>query len=545
MSKNLSLLAGRKGMEDNLFEKLSASDRSPVQLKALAKEYLMGEANLLGTTSFYDFLKKENDTKKVHVCNGTACLLAGTQEQVKVDLRTQFKPEEIGEICCLGRCHENAAFQLEGKNYSGLTGQDLQEKLVDKNLNGNDSYFKETFSREPVLIRPFPGVSTYYALFEDLFTKPKATILEEIIKSNLRGRGGAGFPLGLKLEACKKSKGTQKFIVCNADEGDPGSYTDRYLLEHQPHSVLFGMLVCGYLVGADTGILYIRAEYPESVRAIQQAIFEFEAWSELHPFNFSFKIIKGAGAYICGEETALLSSIEGQRPEVRIRPPYPTTEGLFGCPTVVNNVETLANLHFILDRGAALYQTLGTPKSKGTKLICLDSFFNHAGVYEVEFGMPLSEIIQQLGNGFKRPVKALHIGGPLGGVVPESKWGDLTLDFESFAQAGFHLGHASILSIPERFPMIKYLEHLFEFTANESCGKCFPCRLGSQRGKEMMQQAHAKKYKIDRVLLDDLLMTLEEGSLCGLGGALPIPIRNILDYFSEELTTYFTKSETV
>lgn len=539
MSKNLSLLSGRKGIKDNLFEKLSASDLSPETLKVLAKEYLIGEANLMGTASFYDFLKKENDAKKVHVCNGTACLLAGTQEQVKVDLGTQFKPEEIGEICCLGRCHENAAFQLDGKNYSGINGQDLQAILENKSLDTKDAYHVESVSKEAVLIQPFSGVAQYYDLFTDLYTKPKATILTEIINANLRGRGGAGFPIGLKIEACKKALGHQKYIVCNADEGDPGSYTDRYLLEHQPHAVLFGMLVCGYLVGADTGILYIRAEYPESVDKIQQAIFEFEAWSELHPFDFSFKIIKGAGAYICGEETALLASIEGQRPEVRIRPPYPTEEGLFGCPTLVNNVETLANLHFILEKGAALYQTLGTKKSTGTKLICLDSFFNRPGVYEVEFGMPLSDIIQQLGQGFKHPVKALHIGGPLGGVVPESKWQDLTLDFESFYQSGFHLGHASILSIPEQFPMIKYLEHLFEFTANESCGKCFPCRLGSQRGKEMMQQAQAKKYKINRILLDDLLMTLEEGSLCGLGGALPIPVRNILDYFSEELTTYF------
>ena len=545
MSKNLSLLSARKGINDNLFEKFSKEDHSSERLRELAKEYLMGEANILGAISFYDFLKPENKDKKVFLCNGTACMMAGEQEELKTKLSTLFEEEEIGEICCLGRCYENAAFQYQGKNYSGPDELFPESLSVDNVSPSKRPYHVEAMSNPAVMVRPFPKVAQYYVLLKTILSKPKTDLSKEIITANLRGRGGAGFPLGLKLEACKQAVGKQKFIVCNADEGDPGSYTDRYLLEEQPHAVLFGMLVCGYLTGANTGILYIRAEYPESIKRIQKAILEFENLHLLPQdgFSFSFKIIKGAGAYICGEETALLSSIEGQRPEVRVRPPYPAEAGLFDCPTLVSNVETLANLHFILQQDADVYKTLGTKKSTGTKLICLDSFFKRPGIYEVEFGTPLSTIINELGQGFKTPVKALHIGGPLGGVVPKSKWKELTLDFESFAQQGFHLGHASILSIPETFPMIKYLEHLFEFTAAESCGKCFPCRLGSHRGKELFQKAQSEAFLIDNILLEDLLMTLEEGSLCGLGGALPLPVRNILNYFSEELTPYFHKNE--
>jgi NADH-quinone oxidoreductase subunit F len=255
-------------------------------------------------------------------------------------------------------------------------------------------------------------------------------------------------------------------------------------------------------------------------------------------FDFEFKVIKAQGAYICGEETALLSSIEGQRPEVRVRPPYPTQHGLFNKPTVVNNVETLACLPWIIDNGGKAFAAIGRGKSTGTKLISLDGHFNRPGLYEADMGTPLRTVIDELGQGFRVPVKAMHIGGPLGGLVPVSKIDELTLDFESFNQGGFLLGHASVVCIPEYFPLAKYIEHLFEFTAHESCGKCFPCRLGSTRGKEMFQKALNENYKIDRTLLNDLLDTLETGSLCALGGGLPLPVKNALQYFEEELSLY-------
>ncbi len=257
-------------------------------------------------------------------------------------------------------------------------------------------------------------------------------------------------------------------------------------------------------------------------------------------FNFNFKVIKAQGAYICGEETALINSIEGQRPEVRVRPPYPTQQGLFNKPTVVNNVETQAAVPWILMNGGAAYKALGTERSSGTKLVCLDSFFNNPGIVEVEMGTSLDKVVNEVGGGFKEPVKALHIGGPLGGIVPTSKISELNIDFESFSQNGFLLGHASVVSIPEKMPMVKYLEHVFEFAAYESCSKCFPCRLGTTRGHEMLQKAINEDFKINSQLFNDLLSTLEQGSLCAHGGGIPLPVRNALQYFDDELRQYFS-----
>ena len=225
---------------------------------------------------------------------------------------------------------------------------------------------------------------------------------------------------------------------------------------------------------------------------------------------------------------------------MRVRPPYPAQKGLFNKPTVVNNVETLAAVHYILSEGPEAWKSIGTERSTGTKLVSLDSYFNKPGIYEVEMGTPLSTLVHELGGGFKSPVKAMQIGGPLGGLVPVSKINDLTVDFESFGQNGFLLGHASVVCIPEDFPILKFIEHLFEFASYESCGKCFPCRLGTKRGQELATRALTSDYKIDRKLLDDLLTTLEEGSLCAHGGGIPLPVRNALAYFGEELNSYLS-----
>lgn len=542
MSKNISSLSGRKGLENNLFEQISERP-SKEALAQLADEFLVGKANTYGAVTFYDFLKPENQGKEVYVCNGTACLCAGTQDELKSKLENHLPAEKIGHMTCLGRCHENAAFQYNGNNYSDLSEEELSAVFSETALVKLDNYNIQHLGT-PVLTKDYSD-EELNAIIEGIFKNTPDQVLEEVIASGVRGRGGAGFPMGIKLEACKNADGAQKFIVCNADEGDPGAYSDRYLLEKQPMLVLIGMLAAGYVCGAEWGVLYIRGEYPESVTVIDTAIEELKNKGFLGKniqgsgFNFNFKIVKAQGAYICGEETALLSSIEGQRPEVRVRPPYPVQEGLFRMPTVVNNVETLAAIPYILQNGGAAYKSLGTDRSSGTKLLSLDSFFNSPGMYEVEMGTSLSTVVNDLGGGFKSSVKALHIGGPLGGLVPVSKIDDLTVDFESFSQNGFLLGHASIICVPEGFPMVKYIEHLFEFTADESCGKCFPCRLGSVRGQEMFEKAQNSDYKIDRQLLDDLLETLEKGSLCALGGGVPLPIKNALEYFGEELKEYF------
>lgn len=549
MSKNIGYLSGRKGLADNLFEELGRSSAregtvSATEMERIAGEFLVGDANVYGSVTFYDFLRPENQGKKAYICNGTACMTAGTQEDLAQRLGAHFPPEEIGVMCCLGRCHENHAFHHAGHNYSGHAIEHLAEIQSGKTDSHLDSYQVTTLG-VPVLTAAFPGIPAYYQLLAESLRKSPDALLAEIKAAGLRGRGGAGFPMGLKLESCKNTPGQQKFIVCNADEGDPGAYSDRYIMEQRPHSLLLGMLLSGYIIGANAGVLYIRGEYPESISVMDAALTDIREAGYLgqnilgSDFSFDFKIIKAQGAYICGEETALLSSIEGQRPEVRVRPPYPTQQGLFNQPTVVNNVETLANVPFILQHGGERFSAIGRGRSTGTKLICLDGHFNRPGLCEADMGTSLSTVIQAVGGGFRHPVKAMHIGGPLGGLVPVHKINDLTVDFESFAQNGFLLGHASVVCIPQDFPMIRYLEHLFEFTAHESCGKCFPCRLGSTRGAEMLAKAGASDYRIDRVLFDDLVETLELGSLCALGGGLPLPVKNALKYFEDELKTYF------
>ena len=558
MSKNISSLSGRddKELQDPLWERLqqaAATTGTPStdELTRIADDFLVGEAITYGTSSFYDFLKKENQGIKAYVCNGSACLVAGTQDKVHHELSKFFKAEEIGHMCCLGRCHENSAFNVGGLNYSGKAVAQLGEIATGTKRNGMDAHHVGTSMAEPILTVPMQPLKEFYALWERVLQGDSNDVLNEIKTATIRGRGGAGFPMGFKLQACKDAKDTsgngtpRKYIVCNADEGDPGAFSDRYLLEQRPHLVLLGMMLAGYCVGADTGVLYIRAEYPEAVEVVKQAVADLEAngWIGQNikgsGVNFRFKVIKAAGAYVCGEETALLNSIEGKRGEVRTRPPYPAQQGLFNRPTVVNNVETLTCVPWVVKNGGAAFAKLGTEKSNGTKLVCLDSGFNRPGLYEVECGTPLSKVIDELGKGFSRPTKALHIGGPLGGIVPLHKISELGIDFESFQKNGFLLGHASVLSIPTDFPIVKYLEHLFEFTAMESCGKCFPCRIGSTRGKELIEGARLHNRKIDRALFNDLVETMEIGSLCALGGGLPLGVKNAMEYFREELDVHF------
>ena len=375
----------------------------------------------------------------------------------------------------------------------------------------------------------------------------KKEIIKSLLDSNLTGRGGAGFPTGMKWDFCSKAKGDKKYVICNADEGDSGAFSDRYLLEDQPLKVIFGMVICGYVIGSNEGVLYIRGEYPKSIEAINGCINELKKLNLLGEnilgtdFSFDLGICIGQGAYICGEETALIASIEGRRAEVDVRPPFPVTEGLYKKPTVVNNVETLAAATGILLNGSEKFSSVGNKKSAGTKLVCLDSFFNNPGVYEIDMGTPMKKIFNEIGGGYKEPVKAFQIGGPLGGVVPLSEIENLNLDFQEFTAKGFMLGHASVVSIPKDFPMAEYIHHLFEFSAEESCGKCFPGRLGSYRGKEMFDQAKKKTAKIPLKLLEELLVTMQKGCLCALCGAIPTPIQNILKYFGDEMKNDMVK----
>ena len=544
MSQNLRGLSARKGLDRSLYAATQQALRPEggQRLSEIAAEFLVSEASLIGASASYDFPQLDQAGKKVLLCEGTACRVSGRQASLQAALSGHFSEAEIGQVTCLGHCHRNDAFLYDQATW---TREDLA--LLDRPGTASPApkpVPTGTLAAPSVLLAPLPPLAAYYAPLLALKGAP-ASALSEIEASGLRGRGGAGFPFHLKVKAAREAVSDQKYVVCNADEGDPGAYSDKWLLEERPHAVLAGMMAIGAIIGADTGVLYIRGEYPESHAAIRAAIGELDALGLLGDDqrgagpDFRFQVIAGSGAYICGEETALLNSIEGLRPEVRVRPPFPTSHGLFGKPTLLSNVETLANLPYILTAGGEAYAAQGLARCTGTKLVSLDGGFNRPGIYEVPMGTPLRQVLDGLGGGTRYPVKAFQIGGPLGGLVPLAQADSLTLDFEAFATAGFLLGHAGIVAIPEHFPLAELLAHLFAFTARESCGKCFPCRIGARRGQELVEGAIHQGTRIDPRLFADLLETLELGSLCALGGGLPLPVRNALTFFGDELAPLF------
>ena len=553
MSKNISKLSGRIGLKDNLFQKMSTISLSSKnggsvnEIKEVAEKYHVGVSTVHGAESFYEFLRPEHRAKKAFVCNGSACMCAGTQEPLKKKLQDKLGDDKVGEMFCLGHCYENHAFHYDGENYAGSDISKIDQIIKGEKID-QEKFFSKSFASTSFLMDDkLSSIDQFKKNLNKFIKTDKKEIISTLLSSNLTGRGGAGFPAGMKWDFCSKTNSEKKYVVCNADEGDSGAFSDRYLLEDQPLKVLFAMMICGYAIGSDEGVLYIRGEYPKSIEAINGCINELKDKKLLGKdilgtkFSFDLTICIGQGAYICGEETALIASIEGRRAEVDVRPPFPVTEGLYKKPTVVNNVETLAAATGILLNGADKFSSIGNKKSAGTKLVCLDSFFKNPGVYEIDMGTSMKKIFNEIGGGFKEPVKALQIGGPLGGVIPIAEAEKLNLDFQEFSAAGFMLGHASIVSIPKNFPMVEYIHHLFEFSAEESCGKCFPGRLGSYRGKEMFDQAKNKTAKIPLKLLNELLVTMQKGCLCALCGAIPMPIMNILKYFGDEMKNDMVK----
>jgi len=544
VSKNISNLFGRIGLKNNLFQKISErslKSKADEGIKEIADEYKMGVSTIHGAESFYEFLRPSHREKKAFVCNGSACMCAGTQEPLKKKLKEKLGEDKVGEMFCLGHCYENHAFHYDGENYAGNDIDHIDKIIKGENIK-QEKYFSKSFATTSFLMDDkLSNLDQFKDSLNKFLNTDKKEIINSLLSSNLTGRGGAGFPTGMKWDFCSKAKSEKKYVVCNADEGDSGAFSDRYLLEDQPLKVLFGMIICGYVIGGNEGVLYIRGEYPKSIEAINGSINELKKAGLLGEkilgtnFSFELNICIGQGAYICGEETALIASIEGRRAEVDVRPPFPVTEGLYKKPTVVNNVETLAAATGILLNGADKFSSIGNKKSAGTKLVCLDSFFNKPGVYEIDMGTPMKKIFEEIGGGLKEEVKAFQIGGPLGGVVPASEIEKLNLDFQEFTAAGFMLGHASVVSIPKNFSMAEYIHHLFEFSAEESCGKCFPGRLGSYRGKEMFDQLKKGTSKIPLKLLNELLITMKKGCLCALCGAIPTPIMNILKYFGDEM----------
>ena len=546
MSRNISLLSGKKDDKNSLFGKISVSPTDASDSK-LAAEYNLGVSTVHSAKSFYDFLNEDFKSKKAYLCTGSACLCRGTQDVVSDKLNQKFGEENVGEMICLGRCYENSAFNYNGENYSGDDINKLDQIIAGK--HSSPAYTMKSFSNTPFLVEQsvFSTYDDFKDLLEVCFATDKDDLIASLKDSGLRGRGGAGFPTGMKWEFCKDQEVSTKYVVCNADEGDPGAFSDRYLMEEQPLKVLFGMVICAYIIGSKQGFLYIRGEYPESITITNDSLARLRELGLLGNnilgtgFDFDMNVVEGQGAYICGEETALIASIEGRRAEVDVRPPFPVVEGLYKKPTVVNNVESLAAVAAIFKLGSEAYKTIGNGRSLGTKLISLDGYFNNPGLYEVDLGTPISFIIDEIGGGFNDDIKALQIGGPLGGIVPVDILKTLTLDFEAFSEGGFLLGHASFVCIPKSFSAVEYAKHLFAFTAHESCGKCFPCRLGSTRGKEMLESAIEGKQKFSEELIYDLLETMEVGSLCALGGGLPLAIKNLLEHCGDEFQPMMEK----
>ena len=546
MSRNISLLSGKKDDKNSLFGKISVSPNEASD-SVLAAEYNLGVSTVHSAKSFYDFLSEDFKSKKAYVCTGSACMCRGTQDDVSDKLNNKFGEGNVGEMICLGRCYENSAFFYNGENYSGDDINKLDQIIAGK--HSSQAYKMKSFSKTSFLVEE--DVLSTYDHFKDLlqtcFETKKEDLIASLKDSGLRGRGGAGFPTGMKWEFCQAQEASAKYVVCNADEGDPGAFSDRYLLEEQPLKVLFGMIICAYIIGSKQGFLYIRGEYPESITITNDSLEKLRELNLLGDnilgtgFDFDMNVVEGQGAYICGEETALIASIEGRRAEVDVRPPFPVVEGLYKKPTVVNNVESLAAVAAIFKLGSESYKNIGNGRSLGTKLVSLDGYFNNPGLYEVDLGTPVSYIIDEIGGGFNDDIKAVQVGGPLGGIVPVNILKTLTLDFEDFSEKGFLLGHASFVCIPKSFSAVEYAKHLFAFTAHESCGKCFPCRLGSTRGKEMLESALEEDIKFSEELIHDLLQTMEVGSLCALGGGLPLAIKNLLEHCSDEFKPLMEK----
>jgi formate dehydrogenase iron-sulfur subunit len=371
---------------------------------------------------------------------------------------------------------------------------------------------------------------------------PPAAVIEEVTQSGLRGRGGAGFPTGIKWKTVADTAADQKYIVCNADEGDSGTYADRMIMEGDPFVLIEGMTIAGIAVGATQGFVYVRSEYPHAIAVLNDAIRAARRGGVLGRniagslFAFDLEVRVGAGAYVCGEETSLLDSLEGKRGVVRAKPPLPAHKGLFGRPTVINNVLSLASVPIILEKGAAFYRDFGMGRSRGTMPIQLAGNVKYPGLYETAFGITLGELVDGIGGGTRsgRPVRAVQVGGPLGAYFPRSLF-HLPFDYEAFAKADGLIGHGGVVVFDDTVDMAKQARFAMEFCAIESCGKCTPCRVGSTRGVEVIDRIIRNDNRADNTaLLADLCHTMKFGSLCALGGFTPYPVMSALTHFPED-----------
>ncbi|MEI7813677.1 MAG: NADH-ubiquinone oxidoreductase-F iron-sulfur binding region domain-containing protein [Coriobacteriia bacterium] len=395
---------------------------------------------------------------------------------------------------------------------------------------------------DPENLQSALDAGAYEGLRTTLQTKSSEEVIQQVLDSGLRGRGGAGFPTGMKWKLALASEGPKKYMICNADEGDPGAFMDRSVLEGDPHAVLEGMAIAGFAIGADEGYVYVRAEYPLAVKRLRKAIDDATAAGYLGDglmgtdFSFTVHVREGAGAFVCGEETALIASIEGQRGMPRPRPPFPTTSGLWGKPTCINNVETLANVAWIMTHGAETYSAFGSGTSRGTKVFALTGKIKHSGLVEVPFGLTLDELINGVGGGCQggKSAKAVQIGGPSGGCIPAAMF-DTPVEYDALMAAGAVVGSGGMVVVDETTCMVDLARYFLAFTQEESCGKCVPCRIGTKRMLEIVNRiTEGKGEEGDLEALEQLGNVVKSASLCGLGQTAPNPVLTTLRYFREE-----------
>lgn len=529
--------------------------------------------------------QSEENKKKVivRVCIGTGGLAAGGKEVIAafkkaisdfcVDIELDFTCH-YQKVGCRGFCARDVLVDVvdgdKSVTYQGIK-PDIAKRIVQEHLiKGepvaewliDDSYYafhekqhkillKDCGTIDPEDIQAYIKVGGYGGIKKIASSMTPEDVIGEIKASGLRGRGGAGFPTGVKWEACRKAPGDVKYIICNADEGDPGAFMDRSIIEGNPHSVIEGMMIAAYAVGSNLGYVYIRAEYPAAVDRLKLAIAQAHEMGYLgnnlfgSDFGFDLRIKLGAGAFVCGEETALIASIEGERGMPRAKPPFPVHKGLWGKPTVINNVETLSNIPYIIRNGAAWYSSIGTEKSKGTKVFALTGKVKNTGLIEVPMGIRLGEIIYDIGGGIigDKQFKAVQTGGPSGGCIPASLL-DTAVDFESLCRVGSIIGSGGMVVLDETDCMVNIAKFFLEFTQAESCGKCVPCRIGTKRLLETLDRITRGLGKDgDIELLEKLSGDVKVTSLCGLGQTAPNPILSTLKYFREEYETHIIEKK--
>lgn len=512
------------------------------------------------------------------VCSGAACI-SNDSTTIKNKLQAVLKEnnleEEVAivETGCMGPCELGPVMLVypDGVFYIRLKEKDIEEIVKEHVIKGRpvkrlqwttpearkiveerkqipffEKQMKIVLSNcgkiDPENIEEYIAVGGYEALAKVLTTMPPEQVIEEMINSGLRGRGGAGFPTGLKWKATRDADGDEKYIVCNGDEGDPGAFMDRAILEGDPHTVIEGMAIAAYAVGAKQGYVYVRAEYPLAVKRLDKAIQQARKYGVLGKnifetgFDFDIDIRIGAGAFVCGEETALIASIEGKRGQPRPKPPFPAQKGLLGKPTVINNVETFANVRYIILNGSKWFASIGTEKSKGTKVFALSGKVENTGLVEVPMGISIKDLVFEIGGGIPggKEFKAVQVGGPSGGCVP-AEYMDTPIDYESLKKLGTIMGSGGVIVLDEDTCMVNLAKFFLDFTQEESCGQCVPCRIGLKHLFDILDRITKGQGRMEELeTLEKLGEEIRRTSLCGLGQSAPNPVLSTLRYFKDE-----------